>query len=110
MALHGSLAEIPAVAVMQLLEMGAKSGMVHFDVDGGDDLRVWLEAGRLKHASCGDKHGFDAAAVVVHLHAGTFQFHADEKPVTESVNCSVTELLLEASRQLDEGARTEAGS
>ena len=109
MALHGSLAEIPAVAVMQLLEMGAKTGMVHFELEGSDDLRVWLHAGRLKHAASGEKNGFDAASFVVHINAGRFQFHPDEKPVTESIDCSVTELLLEASRQLDEGTRTEAG-
>jgi pSer/pThr/pTyr-binding forkhead associated (FHA) protein len=106
-ALNGSLAEIPAVAVMQLLEMGVKTGMIEFTVEGGADLRIWMNTGRIVHAATGDLTGFAAAASVVSIHAGRFQFHPDEAAVTSTVDCAVTEMLLEASRQLDEDGRTQ---
>ncbi len=101
-ALSGSLAEIPPPAVMQLLEMGRKTGKITFEPTAGDVCYVWLVQGRLMHAEHSGKTGFDAAAQLVRIHEGSFEFDPGEEPTEHSLNCAVTEFLLDASRQLDE--------
>jgi len=102
---QGSLAEIPAFAVLQILEMGRKTGCLHTDTDAGPG-RIWLHEGAPHHAETKQQRGFDAAVSVVHASGGRFRFEAGAPAPERTIEASVTELLLEASRILDEsGAR-----
>ena len=100
---QGSLAEIPAFAVLQILEMGRKTGCLHTETDDGPG-RIWLDAGAPRHAETKLQRGFDAAVAVVHAAAGRFRFEPGAPAPERTIDASVTELLLEASRLLDEGA------
>jgi len=99
---QGSLAEIPTFALLQILEMGRKTGCLHTESDDGPG-RIWLTEGAPTHAETKLQRGFDAAISVVHAIAGRFRFEPGAHAQERTIEASVTELLLEASRLLDEG-------
>ena len=99
---EGELTEIPPFAVLQMLEMGRKSGLLQFDSVEGVG-RLWLSKGDPVHADTKTQTGFDAAITIVHASTGRFTFQPNETPPERTIEASVTELLLEASRALDEG-------
>ena len=98
---QGSLAEIPPFAILQILEMGRKTGLLKLDTEHGVG-RLWFENGAPVHAENKNQLGFDAALSIIQATSGRFTF----EPVTEmpspTIRASVTELLLEACRLLDE--------
>jgi predicted component of type VI protein secretion system len=98
---HGDLAEIPPFAVLQLLEMGRKTGLLRIDSDATPG-KLWLRSDPI-HAETKSQVGFDAAVALVHATAGRFAFEPNAAPPEATIEASVTHLLLEASRQLDEG-------
>jgi predicted component of type VI protein secretion system len=99
---HGDLAEIPPFALLQLLEMGRKTGLLRIDSDTMPG-KLWLRAGDPIHAETKGQVGFDAAVALVHATAGRFAFEPNAAPPEPTIEASVTHLLLEASRQRDEG-------
>lgn len=100
-AFQGDLAEIPPFAVIQILEMGRKTGCLEIDSDG-EAGQLWFEGGSPIHAATKGQVGFDAAVSLVHADLGRFRFEPKAELPTATIRASVTELLLEASRQLDE--------
>jgi len=99
---RGDLAEIPPFAVLQILEMGRKTGLVRIDSDTSPG-RLWLRGGNPIHAETKSQVGFDAAVALVNATAGRFAFEPNAPLPDATIEASVTHLLLEASRQLDEG-------
>jgi len=99
--LRGDLREIPVFAVLQMLEMGAKSGALAVDGEIGA-CRVWLDAGRVIHAETDKASGFEAAVAVAQVQEGRFSFEPGAVPERPSLAAGVTEIILEASRQMDE--------
>lgn len=102
-ALRGSLEEIPAYAVLQMLEMGGKSGVLTFDGDDGP-VRIWLVAGRPVHAEAEKTCGEEAAFAGLRRQRGSFSFENGPPPAETTLAASLTELLLEAARLGDEEA------
>jgi hypothetical protein len=98
---QGDLAEIPTFAVLQILEMGRKTGSVQIDCEDGVG-HLWLRDGCPIHAETKSQKGFDAAMSLVNAAAGRFSFEPETAPPETTIEASVTELLLEASRTLDE--------
>ena len=98
---QGDLAEIPPFAVLQILEMGRKTGLLAIDSDR-ETGRLWLEGGAPVHAETKQQIGFDAALALVHADMGRFTFDPQAGIPQRTIKASVTELLLEASRLLDE--------
>jgi hypothetical protein len=99
---RGDLAEIPTFAVLQILEMGRKTGVLRIDSEDGRG-RLWLRRGDPVHAETKGLVGFDAAVALVNAQTGTFGFEAEADLPEATIQATVTQLLLEASRQLDEG-------
>ncbi len=108
-AFKGDLAEIPPFAVLQVLEMGLKTGVLELTLDDGDG-RLWLTHGRPTHAEMKQLEGFDAAVALVNANRGSFIFEPQTEVPNPTIDASVTDLLLEASRILDEGAPLDATS
>jgi pSer/pThr/pTyr-binding forkhead associated (FHA) protein len=98
---RGELAEIPTFAVLQTLEMGRKTGAIMVDSEDGVG-RLWLDNGNPIHAETKLQKGFDAALSLVNSAAGRFSFEPDAVAPERTIQASVTELLLEASRIQDE--------
>ena len=101
-AFHGVLAEIPPYAVLQILEMGRKTGLLAIDAEAGLG-RLWLRDGAPIHAETKDQSGFDAAMTLVGATSGRFAFTPQFDSPDPTIDASITELLLEASRRIDEG-------
>jgi pSer/pThr/pTyr-binding forkhead associated (FHA) protein len=103
-AFRGDLAEIPIFVVLQMLEMGHKTGMLEVEADSAQ-VRIWLGNGQPLHAATEKTEGWDAAVALVGASSGRFRFDADAQLPPRTIDVSMTELLLEASRQLDERGR-----
>ena len=103
---RGELAEIPIFVVLQMLEMGHKSGVLEVTTDAGW-ARMWLGDGQPLHAETEKARGMEAALAVVGASRGAFDFKAGVEAPERSFDASMTELLLEASRQLDESQRPD---
>lgn len=100
-ALRGRLSEIPAFAVLQLLEVGRKTGRL--DVTSPDGTSsVWLEAGRPVHARFAGDFGVDAFLGIMLVEEGNFEFLSGDVAPQISLELSMAELLIEASRRRDE--------
>lgn len=100
-AIAGDLTEIPLFAVLQMLELGSKTGLLTLDSPDGAS-RVWLGNGRPIHAESPKQTGLDAALELVTIQRGSFRFQADAEPGTRSIDLSMTEVLLEGMRIADE--------
>ena len=101
--IQGNLAEIPPFAVLQILEMGRKTGVLQVETDSGTGS-LWLVDGAPVHAETKSQRGFDAAVAIANAASGRFSFEPSRAPPEHTVQASVTELLLEASRYLDENS------
>lgn len=102
-AFRGDLAQIPPYAVIQILELGRKTGELVIDGDAHAG-RLWLRLGHPVHAETKGQVGFDAALSLVNVASGSFSFEPNAATPEPTIEASVTELLLEASRLLDEAA------
>jgi pSer/pThr/pTyr-binding forkhead associated (FHA) protein len=100
-AFQGELSEIPPDALLQLLEMGRKTGMLELTSHDGVG-RLWMERGYPVHAESEKSIGFDAAMMMVTNDSGRFRFEPQVGTEDRTITASVTELLLEASRVQDE--------
>lgn len=100
-ALRGDLAKIPLFAVLQMLEMGGQSGCLL--VEGADgECGMWLANGRLVHAEAAKTNGMEAALEIAQTTAGRFEFAPGSPAPEHSFEASMTEVILEASRLIDE--------
>jgi pSer/pThr/pTyr-binding forkhead associated (FHA) protein len=103
-AFSGDLAEMPIFVVLQMLEMGRKTGLLEVGTEQGP-ARIWLGDGQPLHAETEKAQGMDAATVLVGATHGRFRFDAGAALPERKLQMSMTELLLDASRQLDEAGR-----
>jgi hypothetical protein len=99
--LRGDLAEIPPYAILQMLEMGRKSGELRIDADD-EAGRIWFVDGRPIHAETKQLRGFDAGVAIAGWTDGRFRLAPLQNPPQATIDAGVTEILLEASRLLDE--------
>lgn len=99
----GDLAEVPPFAILQILEMGLKTGALQIRTNDFNGC-IWLEKGAPVHAITNRHAGFEAAAQLVILERGSFTFEPNAQSPEKTIAASVTELLLEASRMADEAA------
>lgn len=100
-ALRGDLSQIPASAVLQVLEVGKKTGALGIITDEGS-FRVWLDKGRPVHAESSADDGLEAALKICHIAEGRFAFDSGHPSPQTTIALSMTELLLESSRRYDE--------
>lgn len=103
-ALQGDLAEVPTDALLQLLEMGRKSGLLELETARGKGM-IWVDEGRLVHAKTEKQIGFDAAIELACTEQGRFRFEPGKATDEATIVASITELLLEACRLRDEADR-----
>lgn len=100
-AVSGSLSELYFPETMQLIMAYGKSGLLHLQ-DGDRQGRVWLKEGLVVHAELEDVDGEDAFYDLALWKSGTFSFQVGETTPKETINKSGTNLLIEATRRLDE--------
>ncbi len=100
-AVSGSLSELYFPEAMQLILAYGKSGVLNLQ-DGDHEGRVYLKQGQIIHAELGATEGEEAFYKLALWNKGHFRFQIGEPAPRETINKSGTNLLIEATRRLDE--------
>lgn len=100
-ALSGSLNDLYFPETMQLIVAYGKSGMMRL-TNGPSEGRVYLNEGQVVHAELDGREGEEAFYEMALWKSGHFTFHVGDAPPQQTIRKSGTNLLLEATRRLDE--------
>ena len=102
---EGALDEIPIFAVLQILETGQKSGRLSLSGPEGE-AALFIDHGTPTHARTERASGLDAALELVGREQGRFSFEVGSALPERTLDLSMTQLLLEGTRLLDEAGRS----
>jgi len=104
-ALEGSLSHLDLPGIIQMLGHSRQTGALHINAGVADGI-IFFDSGEVSHAEMGDLIGDDAVVHIVKncdgLEKGVYKFVPGHAAATRTVLRSVTELMLEALRELDE--------
>jgi CheY-like chemotaxis protein len=104
-ALEGSLSHLDLPGIIQMLGHSRQTGALHINTAMTDGI-IFFDAGDVSHAEAGDLIGDDAVLYIIKscegLEKGVYKFVPGHTATTRTVLRSVTELMLEALRELDE--------
>ncbi|MFB3813868.1 MAG: DUF4388 domain-containing protein [Terriglobales bacterium] len=104
-ALEGSLSHLDLPGVIQMLAHSRQTGALHVNAGDTDGI-IFFDAGDVSHAENGDLIGEDAVLRIIRCcegrETGVYKFVPGDTAATRTVLRSVTELMLEALRTLDE--------
>ncbi len=107
-SLSGSLSHTDLPGVLQMLGHAHQTGALHINA-GATDAVLFYDAGNITHAECGSLFGDEA---VVHIikscvqgGSGVYKFVYGATSTQHTVLRSATDLMLDAMREVDEGAR-----
>lgn len=107
--LAGELAQVGISALLTLLEMERKTGVVAVtEADSGAVARLYLKSGRIIHAHLDGKsspNNAECVYFVISWQRGRFEFHQMEVSVEDEINAATMHLLMEGARRLDEAER-----
>jgi CheY-like chemotaxis protein len=110
-SLSGSLTHHDLPGVMQMLGHAHQTGALHINA-GETDAVLFFDAGEITHAECGSLFGDEA---VIHIikscvqgGSGVYKFVYGASSAQRTVLRSATDLMLDAMREYDEGARDMA--
>jgi DNA-binding response OmpR family regulator len=110
-ALSGSLSHMDLPGVLQMLAHSRQTGALYVNAASIDGI-IFFENGNVTHAESGDLIGDQAFVHVVKrcngVDTGSYRFLPGESAGTRTVLRSATELMLEALREVDEAAQTDA--
>jgi response regulator RpfG family c-di-GMP phosphodiesterase len=101
----GSLAEMSVADVVEVLSKGKKTGALRLSpVPAAPRGDVWLDAGRIVHATCPPGAvGQEALFALLRVKAGEFAFEAGVAAPARTIDAPTEWLMLEALRRIDEG-------
>jgi DNA-binding response OmpR family regulator len=104
-ALEGSLSHLDLPGVIQMLAHSRQTGSLHVNALATDGI-IFFDAGEIAHAESGELIGEEAVVHIIKncegLDRGVYKFVPGITAGTRTVLRSVTELMLEALRALDE--------
>lgn len=103
--LAGSFAQMSAFEVLQTLEFNQKTGTLEVFGDDEDAILV-VQTGRPVWAKTGDVVGNEAVLTMMSWTSGQFNFSSTITHDGQNVQGSITNLLFEAGRRMDEGQRS----
>ena len=104
-SLSGSLEDLGVHAVLTIMEMENKSGVLVLEGEGVARGRIFLHQGRPVGAQLEGAQkvqGADAVYAILHWKRGRFEFSASEVDMEDQIDMSVTHLLMEGARRMDE--------
>ena len=110
-SLSGSLTHHDLPGVLQMLGHAHQTGALHINA-GVTDALLFFDAGIITHAECGNLFGDEA---VIHIikscvqgGSGVYKFVYGATSAQHTVLRNATDLMLDAMREYDEGARDSA--
>ena len=101
MALAGTLQDFSLTDIFQLISMGRKTGALHVDNNAQKGI-IFFDRGEATHSQLDDLDGDKAVFSIFRWGEGNFAFKADEKAEIRTIKLSVQNLIMEATRQIDE--------
>ena len=101
MGLDGNLEDFPLADVLQLINMGSRTGLL--SISNADvTAKIWFERGQAVHAEVGDMEGEKAVYETFNWREGRFTFDTDAVTQLKSIELDCQNLIMEAVRRLDE--------
>ena len=104
MALTGSLADVEAADVVQLIAMSRKTGVLTV-VDQYERSLLYFDQGRLVHAVADSLQGNDVVYNVLAKKQGDFAFEARAVECPTTVTLDAQSLILEGAKRIDDWER-----
>lgn len=109
--LRGTIDQVGLASLLQVLEMGRKTGVVEFRRNGpSPELgHIFLVEGVVHRADVEGHQRLANREAVYHLvgwDAGSFEFTPGVLRLPDDVKCPLSTMLLEAARRFDESRRT----
>ncbi len=108
-ALTGKLQEMPLTELLQGIEFNKKSGTLTINAEGQKGVLVVAD-GMPQFATWGTVKDDEAVQQMLSLVKGRFTFNGQLEPGARTMRASITAMLLEASRRIDEGETAQAES
>jgi len=105
-ALRGTFQELSAPDLLQTLNFAQRTGIL--TVTGGPDKEeafIYWREGQMVHASAGRREGAEVVYDLIGRREGEFSFEPMEVDCAETITLSTENLMLEAARVFDEGAK-----
>lgn len=102
MSLKGSLESINLADIMQLVSNSRQSGKFVLRKSDGTEGYIIVDYGEIIHAEVGNYIGEDAVFTLISWGKGDFEFQEGSNKVERTITRSVTSLLMEAARRIDE--------
>jgi hypothetical protein len=101
MGLDGNLEDFPLADVLQLINMGSRTGLLVI-TKTDSSAHIWFERGQAVHAEVGDLDGEKAVYETFNWREGRFTFETDAKTDLKTIELDCQNLIMEAVRRLDE--------
>jgi hypothetical protein len=101
---QGSIGSLPLVDLLQVWAMNRLSGLVTVTFDGRSG-RLYFVEGEIVHADAEGMVGEAAVRVILGWPEGTFELAPNTATLERSIEKSLSHLLLDAHRELDEARR-----
>ena len=102
MSLKGSLESINLADIMQLVSNSKQSGRFVLTNEAGKNGYIYINNGEIVHSEVDNFVGEDAVFTLISWGKGEFVFEDGSFTVSTSITRSVTSLLMEAARRIDE--------
>ncbi len=101
MGLDGNLEDFPLADVLQLINMGSRTGLLVI-TKNDFTARIWFERGQAVHAQVGELDGEKAVYETFNWREGRFTFDTDATTDLRTIDLDCQNLIMEAVRRLDE--------
>jgi hypothetical protein len=101
MGLDGNLEDFPLADVLQLINMGSRTGLLSI-TNADTTAKIWFERGQAVHADVGGLEGEKAVYETFNWREGRFTFDTDAVTQLRSIDLDCQNLIMEAVRRLDE--------
>jgi hypothetical protein len=106
LSLYGTFDEFSFAEILQLLNLGHKSGTLTMR-QGSQQAAVHLRDGQVVEATCEGRTGAEVVYRLLGWREGEFEFSRNLRPVTRSIHDSTEGLIMEGMRRLDEWQQIE---
>jgi FixJ family two-component response regulator len=106
--MSGSLKQLSVLDLLHLLIHSGKTGKLKIDgsmallSDEAHCGYIFLEGGKIVHATYGDETGYEAVRYLLACPSGSFEFYYEERSTVRTIRGDSMTLLLSISSQLDE--------
>jgi hypothetical protein len=101
MGLEGNLKDFDLSDILQLVQLGKKTGALVVQ-SGGDEGVIYFNEGTAVHAKAGDVTGDQSINRILRWRQGSFTFRPDETTAYRTIQTPLQHLVLDAARQIDE--------